>query len=55
MSDPACSCGGGFHLRQRRAGMIQERSTRRCQFDAASAACQESRTYLVLKISNLPA
>ena len=35
------------------AGVFEKGSACRCQFDAASAACQESRTYLVLKVSNL--
>jgi hypothetical protein len=54
MGDPACSVGCRFNLRQDQASVIEEGSTRRCQFNAASAACQESRTYLILKIANLP-
>jgi hypothetical protein len=55
MSDPARSCRCRFHLRQHHAGVLEEGSTRRCQFDTASAARQELRAYLVLKLSNLPA
>jgi hypothetical protein len=33
--------------------VIEEGSTRRCQFDTASAARQELHAYLVLKVSNL--
>jgi hypothetical protein len=54
MSDPASSFGCRFNLRQHRAGVIEKGSTRGCQFDPAGAARQESRPYLVLKISNLP-
>jgi hypothetical protein len=55
MSGPASGFGCHFHLRKHRAGVIEKGSTCRCQFDAASPTSQESRTHLVLKISNLPA
>jgi hypothetical protein len=35
--------------------MFEKRSTRRRQFDTASATNQQLRAYLVLKVSNLPA
>jgi hypothetical protein len=54
MSDPASSFDCRFNLRLHRAGVFEKGSTCGCQFDTASAARQESRTYLVLKISNLP-
>jgi hypothetical protein len=55
MGGPAGSVGCRFHLREHQAGVVEKGSARRCQLDAASAACQESRAYLVLKVSNLPA
>jgi hypothetical protein len=41
MRDPACSFGCRFNLQSHHAGVIEEGSTRRCQFDPASAARQE--------------
>jgi hypothetical protein len=55
MSDPASSFGCCVNLRENRAGMFEKRSPCRRQVDAASAARQESRAYLVLEVSNLPA
>jgi hypothetical protein len=55
IGDPACSLGRRFDVRYHHARVIEEGSARRCQFDAASPAYQELRTYLLLKISNLPA
>jgi hypothetical protein len=53
MSGAASSFGCGLNLREHRAGVIEKGATCRRQFDAASAAREELRTYLVLKISNL--
>jgi len=55
MSGPARSFGCRFNLRQHRAGVFEKGSTRRCQFDAASAPRQKLGTNLFLKISDLPA
>jgi hypothetical protein len=55
MGDPPCSFGCRFNLRQHDAGVIEKSSTRRCELNAPSAAYQEWRAYLVLKIPNLPA
>ena len=48
-------CGCRFQLREHGARVSEKGSTRRRQFDTASAARQELSPYLVLKVANLPA
>src|ERR1043166_1527591 len=55
MSDPACSFTSRLYLRQDQASVREKGSTRRCKFDAASAAHQQLGTDLIFKIPNLPA
>jgi hypothetical protein len=54
MNNPARSFTCRFCLRQYDTGVIEKGSTRRCQFDPASAARQELGAHLILKIPNLP-
>jgi hypothetical protein len=54
MSDTASSLRCRFNLRHHRAGVFEKSSTCGREFDTASAARQEWRAYLLLKIPNLP-
>jgi hypothetical protein len=54
MSDTASTFGCRFNLRWHRAGVFEKGSTCGCEFDTASAARQDLRAYVVLKVSNLP-